>query len=441
LWALFTVAFGSALKSTLSGSDQGGFLGAAALKVATFPLIAKNVILELYGYASGDYKDEAIRIQREDNADYSGFAPIPTTAAIKIPGLMMKADPAIMSKGWRVLSGAFQINGGIENAVLLVSPDLEIVRTWILDEIPVGGLKPAAKYRKFVHGVEILPDGSVIFTFDNSISLQKFNACGEREWAIAGDFHHAVTLDDTAKSLWTFSDQKTIAQVSVEDGSILRKISMDEIIAKNPMIDILEIRRHHATDLGTNSRNTTGKWLYDRHHLNDVDPLPAALADRFDGFNAGDLLLSARSLNLVFVLDPRSLEIKWWRIGAVQRQHDPDWLASGEIMVLNNRMSRDFSEVVTIDPKTFDKTVLLDGRNHKFYTRIRGKHELLDDGTLVVTSPQQGRAFEVTGNGDVAFEVINVKPGTENLNYVISDLKWLPRDYFHREDWQCQTIN
>jgi hypothetical protein len=141
------------------------------------------------------------------------------------------------------------------------------------------------------------------------------------------------------------------------------------------------------------------------------------------------------------VLDPRSLEIKWWRIGAVQRQHDPDWLASGEIMVLNNRMSRDFSEVVTIDPKTFDKTVLLDGRNHKFYTRIRGKHELLDDGTLVVTSPQQGRAFEVNGNGDVAFEVINVKPGTENLNYVISDLKWLPRDYFHREDWQCQTIN
>jgi len=443
LGALFTVAFGWAVKSTVSGSDRSGVLGEAAVKVASFPGVTKDVVLELFEYATGDYEDINIRTKREENAEYSLFKPMTTTLGAEVTGLFMSANLEKISDGWRVLVGAFQINGNIENAVLLISPSLDIVRTWILDEIAVGGLEPREKYRKLVHGVDILRDGSVIFTFDDGISLQKFNACGEREWATPGDYHHAVTLDDTGDTVWTVSgvSGSSLDQVAVDDGSVVRQISLDAVIAANPMIDILELRRAHSDDLGTNSRNTTGGWLFDRFHINDVDPLPEAIADRFESFNAGDLLVSARSLNLIFVLDPETLEIKWWRVGAVQRQHDPDWLASGEIMVLNNRMSRDFSEVITIDPDTFEKTVMLDGRNYDFYTRIRGKIQLLDDGTLIVTSPQQGRAFEVNRDGEVVFEVVNIKPGTEDTNYVISELKWFPRDYFNTETWECQTQN
>ena len=432
LWAIFTVMFGWAIKSTLSGSDRSGILGEAAVEIASFPKTTRQVVQELLGDEDGN-----VRVYREQYADLSLFEPIPTNSDIEVPSLFMKADRAAMSDGWRVLAGAFQIGGNIENAVLLISPDLEIVRIWLLDEVAVGDLEPQSKLGKLVHGMEVLRDGSIIFTFDNSISLQKFDVCGAREWATAGDFHHSVALDDTSETVWTFNDQSTIAQVSVDDGSILREISIDDVIAKNPGIDILEIRRIHFNDNHINSRETTGFWLEDPFHFNDVDPLPAAIASQFDGFEAGDLLLSSRSLNLVFVLDPDTLEVKWWRMGTVQRQHDPDWLPSGEILIFNNRMSRDYSEIITIDPNTFEKEIIVDGSAHEFYTRVRGKHQMLDDGTVVVTSAQQGRAFEVNADGDVVFEVANVKLGAENTAYVISELRWLPRDFFDAEDWQC----
>ena len=452
LWALLTVAFGWAVKSTLAGRDRSGMLGKVAVEIASFPTTTNAVLLEVTGYVSGSYKDEYIRVEREENADYSDFKPVPIASGIDVQGLLMRADPAAMAEGWRLLVGAFTVNGEIENAALLMSPDLEIVRKWILNEIPVGELEPRPKHRKLVHGLEVLDDGSLIFTFDGSISLQRIDACGERQWATGGKFHHAVTLDDTGETVWTFisgarahvaalEDSDTIAQVAVEDGAILRQISMDEVISKNPTIDILEIRRLHSNDLGTNSRKTAGDWMSERFHFNDVDPLPAAIADRFDGFDAGDLLVSARSLNLVFIIDPDTLEVKWWRVGAVQRQHDPDWRPNGEIVVLNNRMSRDFSEIISINPGTFERTTVFDGRQNDFYTRIRGKHQLLDTGALVVTSPQQGRAFEVNRDGDVVFEIVNLKPDSDTTNYVISEMKWLPLNSFDLRNRKCIQNN
>lgn len=440
-WALFTMAFGWAALSTSTGSERSGLAGRAALEVSMFPTTAKDALLEVFDYASGDYKDAAISVRREENDDYSAFEPLPASASIDVPGLLVRADRAKLTPGWRMLSGAFQINGSVENAAVLISPDLKVVREWILNEVPVGELEPRPQHRKFVHGTELLRDGSLVFTFDGSVSLQRFDPCGGRVWAIPGRYHHAVTVDDTGSSVWTFSDGHKIAQVNVINGKTMREFTTTQIIAANPMIDILEIRREHLNEMGENSKFSPGNWLTDPFHFNDVDPLPSDIADRFEGFEAGDLLISARSLNLVFVLDPETLEIKWWRSGAVQRQHDPDWLPNGEIMVFNNRMTRDFSEVVMIDPASMAKTVVVDGRDHDFYTRIRGKQQSLPNGSLIVTSSQQGRAFEVDSAGEVVFELANIKPGTEDTNYVVSELKWLPLDYFDGALPDCPTTN
>ena len=86
-------------------------------------------------------------------------------------------------------------------------------------------------------------------------------------------------------------------------------------------------------------------------------------------------------------------------------------------------------------------TSTIGGREADFYTRIRGRHQLLDDGTLVISSPQQGRAFEVDPKGEVVVDLVNTKPGSEDFNYTISELRWLPQDFFDVEDWSCPIAN
>lgn len=440
IWLCFLVVFSWAVRSTVQGSDRSGAFGRAAVVVAAFPNTAAKSITELVDFAKGAPETNTLLVPRDNDVDLASFIPIETIEPDLLQGVLIKADRERMTPGWRFVLGAFSFNGEIENAGLLLSSDLKVVKTWILNETAVDGFKPRTKYRKFVHGVELLPDGSLVFSYDGGISLQRFDSCGTRQWAAAGEYHHAVSLDYKKQSVWTFKGSQ-ILQVAVDDGSVLKTIGMGAVIAANPAIDVLEIRRIHSNDETGNSRNLKPQWMADPFHFNDVDPLPEEIADRFPDFEAGDLLISARSLNLVFVMDPETLEIKWWRSGATKRQHDPDWLVSGDISVLNNRMNRDFSEILLIDPESYKVSRAFDGRVNSFYTRIRGKHQWLGDGTLIISSPQQGRIFEVGVDDEVVFELANTYPDDETKNLVVSEMMWLPPDFFDLELWKCPINN
>lgn len=437
LGSMATVAFGFVVLRTQEGSAKAGTLGQWAVEVAAFPGTAKGVLQEIVWRFTGELADAGVRVEQAP-PDLAGFAPVATARGIDIEGLFVRVDEANAPRGWRLLVGGFALGGEVRNAALLLSPDLEIVQVSVLDEVAVGGQQPRPAHEKFPHGVARLPDQSTVFTFDGSISLQRFDRCGERLWAVPGEYHHAVTAADDGASVWTLR-KDSFVQVAVEDGTILREFSAEDVIRANPDVDILEIRRKHPNAIHLNSRDTEGRWLDDPFHFNDVDPLPAALDDAFAMFDPGDLLISARSLNLVFVVDPDDLRIKWWRAGEVTRQHDPDWQLNGEITVFNNRMSRDASEIVAIDPGTMQGRVVVDGRDHDFYTRIRGKHAVLPDGHMAITSAQQGRAFEVDDRGDVVLEFLNLKPGDDGVRYVLSELQWLGDDSVDRKEMVCAS--
>jgi Arylsulfotransferase (ASST) len=442
LGALFTVFFAWSVKSTVSGSPRFGRLGKAAVVVASFPDTVRSSLREMRADP-----DSGFRVSRTSR-DLSQFHPIKMKPGIHIQGPVVLADQAALARasGWRVLVGGFVIDGEFTHAALALSPELEIVKVWKLPEQDIQGQEPRPPFRKYVHGFALLKDGSVIFSFDGGVSLQRFNPCGRRIWSTGGFFNHVVTLDEEEKFAWTLRveavDKKlvhdTVVKVATATGEIVRRITMDDIIAANPTLHVLDIREDDRNYVTGNPRNTSEEWLDEPFHLNDVEPLPAAIADRFEGFEPGDLLLSARSLNLVFVVDPDTLGVKWWRIGAWRRQHDPDWQPTGEITVYDNRMSLDYSRIVGVVPASQSTRVVFDGRSVDFYSRIRGKHQITKAGNLLITSPQQGRVFEVEPNGQVVLEVFNLKPGSDEFNYPMSEAIWFPSDAFDfAEDFSC----
>lgn len=427
--ALFTMFFGWAVRNELLDHRRGGVFGDLAVEISSYPSLVKNVFSDL-----ASENDEAVRVPRY-KVDLSRFRPVKTKPGIDLNGVMVRADRDGIARaaGWRIIVGVFIIDGKLRNAAIALSPTLEVEKIWVLTENAVSDSSPRAPNRKFLHGFAILKDGSVIFSYDGGVSLQRFDRCGSPMWADVGEFNHSVTLDAKEKSAWVVGHDEVV-KVRTATGKITQRISMEDLIAANRTVNILAIRTRDDNDLAHNSRNTQPNWLGQRFHLNDVDPLPAALADKFVNFNAGDLLISARSLNLLFVVDPRTLKIKWWRIGATRRQHDPDWGRNGGITVFDNRMGRDYSRIVRIDPKSYRTDVLLDGRKYNFYSRIRGKHQITAKGNLLVTSAQQGRVFEVAPNGDVVLEIVDTKPGSNKFNYTLSEAIWLPPDAFNFGD-------
>ncbi len=442
LGALFTVIFAWCVKSTLEGNNRFGRLGKAAVVIASFPDTVRISLREMRQDA-----DWGVRVP-QTGTDLSQFRPLKMKPGIQIQGPVVRADQAALARasGWRVLVGGFVVDGEFTHAALALSPELEIVKVWKLTEKDIRGQEPLPTFRKYVHGFAILKDGSMIFSFDEGVSLQRFDRCGRRIWSIGGNFDHAVTLDEDEQFVWTLrrevADEKllheTVVKVSTATGEIVRRITMRDIIAANPTLHVLDIRERDRNFVRENPRNTAEEWLDNPFHLNDVEPLPAAIADRFEGFAAGDLLLSARSLNLVFVVDPDTLEVKWWRMGAWRRQHDPDWQPTGEITVYDNRMSLDYSRIVGIVPASQSTRVVFDGRAADFYSRIRGKHQITQAGNILITSPQQGRVFEVEPNAHMVLEIFNPKPGSEEFSYPISEAIWFPADAFNfAEDFSC----
>lgn len=151
----------------------------------------------------------------------------------------------------------------------------------------------------------------------------------------------------------------------------------------------------------------------DSSHINSLQELPenpwAAAGDR--RFRPGNILLSARNLNTIFVVDRQSGAIVWQRTEDLDMQHEarmngPGLPAPGRILVFNNRL-RSFSddrqsELLEIDPR--DGSAAWRYRSPGFFSPTGGTQQALPNGNVLVTSTRGGRVFEVTRTGKLAWE-------------------------------------
>jgi hypothetical protein len=337
--------------------------------------------------------------------------------------------------GLRVVAGYFH-NQPSQNGAILVDEQGTELHFWPIDHETIAASVEGAfadARNGFLHGFDVLADGSVIVSFDDANVLARLDACGEVIWGITGGYHHALSLAGDG-TLWTVggpgSELKptAISRVNPEDGTVLETTNFDHDVLGGIGRGVFFIR--------TEDDPFGPRWLPDPFHLNDVEILDESIADAFPLFEAGDIMLSMRSLNLIVVIDADSMRIKWWQHGPWHRQHDPDFLPNGKISVFDNNMHEDASRIIEIDPVTRETEVVFEGSAQlPFYTWIRGKHQHLDNGNILIVESSAGRVLEVDRSGRLVWEYQN--RFDEDQNLLVSNAIWIPRNFFEPDALKC----
>ena len=270
----------------------------------------------------------------------------------------------------------------------------------------------------------ILDDGSLIAFISNRSGLLRIGFSGQLMWRTDGFFHHHVSLTEDG-FLWILGKPGTyespemrrkwnstelMNKIDVRDGRVVKTIRLIDIMRRN--LDRLDPFFAHEVEAVANPDGLLSEDLW---HVNDVEVLPASMADRFPAFAAGDLALCFRLLNLILVIHPETLEIKWWSQGVVQLPHDPDWLPDGTLSIFNNRHDQNaeakarhnFSAIQRFDFRDPLPETVIDGADYQFFTAHSGWHDTSPDGRVLIASTVQARVFEVDPDRAIAMEFIH----------------------------------
>lgn len=292
-----------------------------------------------------------------------------------------------------------------------ISPNVDLIRDEVI---------PKNDWDTMVHGSALYPDGDVLFNLPG-IALVRMDACGEVEWTLPFPTHHSVHIADDG-NIWTLGERHyhhrvaefpaqrpefrddLVLEVSPE-GDILREISLLQLLYDNDLIGSM-----FPAGLTPFSDENMGDLL----HTNDVETLSREAAPAFPLFEPGDAIVSFRNLNLLVVFDPDSGRVKWSQTGPWLRQHDPDFLPDGRVLVFDNRddeaggRNLGGSRLIAIEPVTREVETIYEATPEEpFFTAGRGTADYLENGDFLVTETTSGRVFEVTPDGSIVWSFIH----------------------------------
>jgi hypothetical protein len=325
--------------------------------------------------------------------------------------------------GYRAIMGWDRVSQ--DHAIWLLDDRGNEVHSWRidqgslgLDDRPSGGGTP--------HGMQVLEDGTILVNFDDHTALTRLDPCGDPIWIRKdGVYHHAIGRDDDG-SFWTWRGDRN--KTDVQQYLVKFDAHTGKTLTEFSLVDDFLTTATARTVFGQTTDFDYSKRSGDIFHPNDVEPLPSSLADRFPGFRAGDLLVSIRTPNLVAILDPVSMSLKWWSHGPWSYQHDPDFESDGRIWVFDNNRALNQSRIVSIDPKTRRADAAPSRPSSRFYSSTMGTHQVLPNKTRLIVVPDEGRVLEISRSGALVFEFNNVL--NENFNAHVQNAQWLPADFF-----------
>ncbi len=268
-----------------------------------------------------------------------------------------------------------------------------------------------------------LGDDGLVTTNTNGV-LTGYEWCGPKRWeapwaphpdgrrrhhdsADGYDWHHDVTV--VGDSVYTFRGS-AIVEVDAATGEIRSEVHALDLLeaAWRDDLSIFETRRKGRVGPDVLTRDSFHrKFHIDPWHFNKVDVLDPERAADYPGFEAGDMLISLRELNLVVVFRPSEARILWWRHGLFAAQHDASFI-EGQIEIFDNNPHSvpPRPRILRLDLDDQAVDTLIDLSTWGMVMREKGNFERRGDRILTVDD-DAGRVIAGRLDGSLEFVLEN----------------------------------
>lgn len=334
------------------------------------------------------------------------------------------ADPAVgvvRHNSEKAHQGLVLITAG--ESAYIIDRDGAVLHSWSVPYAELSGGEPkesipdAERRLNWPRGI-VLPDGDFIGMVSAQghtpfgLGMFRLDRDSNIKWVHLGSLHHDF---DVAPDGRIFAlDQEIKIQAPKEFPELLGPIFDEGVIILSPegepikRISLLEAfaRSDYASIVEEHARINHDTWG-DYLHSNNLDIADSETAEVFDFVEVGDILLSLREIDTIAVLNPESEVITWAARGSWHRQHDPDFLPNGNIMLFDNkgdwrRGAR--SRVIEYDPKT--EAIVWqypEDPESDFYSDVRAEQAVLPNGNVLANEFGRFNLLEITRDGEIVW--------------------------------------
>jgi len=331
----------------------------------------------------------------------------------------------------RVFGGLNFATSGHRPGAFLMDMDGRVLHEWTcgFDKAWPGRRMPrGAESHDFWRRAYLFENGDVLGIYEG-LGLIKLDKESNVLWSYDGLCHHDLFVTDDGLIYVLEREPKIIPEIHSDrpvaedfitilsaDGRVLRRVSLLRAFAESEYRALLA-KMPEAGDV---------------FHTNTLELLQGRLAGVSSAFRAGNVLVSVLWLDTVAVVDMETESVVWALTGLWRQQHQPTILDDGRMLVFDNEAGKGVSRVLEIDP--FTQQIFWEyrgGPGRPFYTSTCGSCQRLPNGNTLITESDNGRAFEVTRDGEIVWEFINPHRAGENgeLIATLFEVVRLPRDF------------
>jgi len=238
---------------------------------------------------------------------------------------------------------------------------------------------------------------------------------GTVKWKRTIPVHHDVELTPDGRIASLIYGHRLIPEVDeatpVRDNSVVLFTADGELLEEVSLWDILGASDEFTIQpVSAQPRRFERAPEIDYLHTNAIEWMRhPELVGSAPIYRENSVLLCVRHQDAVVLIDWDTKKILWsWGQGRISGPHDATMLASGNILVFDNGLGRDWSRIVEVDPRTDE--VVWEYRAPditSFYSKTRGSNQRLSNGNTLIADSDSGRALEVTPAGETVWEFLN----------------------------------